>query len=65
MRISVDHARCEGHGLCANQAPHVFGLDDDAEPTYRFDGADVPDEHQSAARTAVNVCPVAALRVLS
>ncbi|WP_406432401.1 ferredoxin [Streptomyces sp. NBC_00631] len=65
MKISVDYARCEGHGLCADQAPHVFSLDGEAELIYRFDGADVPDEHRSAARTAVNVCPVAALRVVS
>ncbi|MFF0011337.1 ferredoxin [Streptomyces sp. NPDC005374] len=64
MQISVDYARCEGHGLCADQAPDVFGLDDDAELIYRFDGAEVPDEHRSAARAAVTVCPVAALRVL-
>jgi ferredoxin len=65
MKISVDHARCEGHGLCADQAPDIFSLDDDAELTHRFDGADVPDDHRSAARAAVNACPVAALRVLS
>ena len=64
MKISVDYARCEGHGLCADQAPDVFSLDDDGELTYRFDAAEVPDEHQVAARAAVNVCPVAALRVL-
>ena len=63
--ISVDHPRCEGHGLCAVQAPGVFRLDDEAQLTYRFESTEVPDEHQHAARTAVNTCPVAALRVLS
>ncbi|MFD4599847.1 ferredoxin [Streptomyces sp. NPDC058464] len=63
MKISVDYDRCEGHGLCADQAPGVFVLDDDAELTYRFEDLEVPDEHVSAARAAVNVCPVAALRV--
>ncbi|WP_405729067.1 ferredoxin [Streptomyces sp. NBC_00028] len=65
MKISVDYARCEGHGMCADQAPLLFSLDEDAELTYHFDGADVPDEHQPAARAAVNACPVAALRVPS
>ncbi|MGA5417987.1 ferredoxin [Streptomyces pseudogriseolus] len=65
MKISVDHARCEGHGLCAEQAPDVFDLDDDAELVFRFEGAHVPDEHQPAARAAVEACPVAALRALS
>jgi ferredoxin len=65
MKIPVDHPRREGHGLCADQAPDVFSLDDDAELTYRFEGAEVPDARQVAARAAVNACPVAALRVLS
>ncbi|MEU2038799.1 ferredoxin [Nocardia niwae] len=62
MKISVDYPRCEGHGLCAEQAPAVFSLDDDAELTYRFEGADVPDEYVAVTRAAVNSCPVAALR---
>lgn len=65
MKISVDHARCEGHGLCADQAPGVFSLDDNAELTYHFEGAEVPEEHQPASHAAVNACPVAALRALS
>lgn len=62
MKISVDYHRCEGHGLCTEQAPAVFSLDDDAELIYRFEGADVPDEYVTVARAAVNSCPVAALR---
>jgi ferredoxin len=65
LKISVDYNRCEGHGLCAEQAPSVFDLDDDAELTYRFEGKDVPDELARAASAAVNSCPVAALRELS
>lgn len=65
MKISVDYARCEGHGLCAEQAPDVFSLDDDAELTHHFEGAEVPDEHRAAARAAVDACPVAALRALT
>jgi ferredoxin len=30
MKIHVDYARCEGHGLCADQAPTLFSLNDDA-----------------------------------
>ncbi|MBF6166965.1 ferredoxin [Streptomyces gardneri] len=61
MMISVDYPRCEGHGLCAEQAPAVFSLDD-AELIYRFEGTDVPDEYVTVARAAVDSCPVAALR---
>ena len=65
MKISVDYPRCEGHGMCAAQAPEVFSLDDDAELIYRFEGAEVPGDLVTAARTAVNSCPVAALREIS
>jgi ferredoxin len=65
VRISVDHDRCEGHGLCAGQAPAVFDLDDDAQVVYRFEGQTVPLEHCAVARAAVDVCPVAALRELN
>ena len=64
MKISVDYDRCEGHGLCAEQAPAIFELDDDAELVHHFEGADIPPEHLAAARAAVTSCPVAALREL-
>jgi ferredoxin len=42
--------------------PVVFSLDDEANPTYRFEGPEVPGEHAAAARAAVSSCPVAGLR---
>lgn len=30
MRVMVDQERCQGHGLCAMNAPEVFALDDDS-----------------------------------
>ncbi|WP_054811339.1 ferredoxin [Nocardia arizonensis] len=65
MKITVDYARCEGHGLCAEQAPEVFSLDDDTELIYHFDGENVPDDKVTAARAAIVSCPVAALREAS
>ncbi|WP_280355526.1 ferredoxin [Nocardia otitidiscaviarum] len=65
MKITVDYDRCEGHGLCAEQAPAVFSLDDDAELTYHFEGADVPGDEVAAAQAAIVSCPVAALRASS
>ena len=62
LRIDVDYDRCEGHGLCAEQAPDLFSLDDDAELTYHSDGADLPGEAHGRARAAIAACPVAALR---
>lgn len=65
MKISVDYDRCEGHGLCAEQSPALFELDDDAELVYQFEGGTVPPEHAAAARAATNSCPVAALREIA
>lgn len=64
MRISVDYDRCEGHGLCTQQAPAVFSLDDNAELTHQFEGAEVPVDQVAAVLAAVDACPVAALRAL-
>ncbi|WP_063051357.1 ferredoxin [Nocardia arthritidis] len=62
MKISVDYPRCEGHGMCTAQAPAVFELGDAGELTYRFQDADIPEEHLAAARAAIGACPVAVLR---
>lgn len=62
MRIDVDHARCEGHGLCSAQAPGLFELDDDDALIYHAEGVDVPEPEVERARVAIASCPVAALR---
>ena len=40
----------------------MFSLDDEGELHYAFDGDDIPDDLAASARSAVGVCPVAALR---
>ncbi|MCQ4121040.1 ferredoxin [Rhodococcus tibetensis] len=62
MRIDVDWDRCEGHGLCAEQAPEVFSLDDDGELEYAYQDSDIPDNVASGVKSAIGACPVAALR---
>jgi ferredoxin len=63
MKIVADRARCEGHGLCADVAPEVFDLDDDAVVIVRHDI--VPPELERKAEAGARVCPVAALRVVT
>lgn len=63
MKVIADYDRCEGHGLCVDQAPDVFDLDDEGDLVHHFDGADLPTEQEAAARRAVDSCPVAALRM--
>ncbi|HWJ81197.1 MAG TPA: ferredoxin [Nocardioides sp.] len=62
MKIDVDYDRCEGHGLCTEQAPDLFSLDDEAELTYHAEGSEVSPAQHARARAAIASCPVAALR---
>ena len=61
MRVDADRERCEGHGLCADVAPEVFELDDDAVVVVLHE--QVPPALQRKAEAGARVCPVAALRV--
>lgn len=60
MRITLDRPRCEGHGLCEEAAPQLMHLDDEGELVL---DVEVVDDEPDAARAAVRVCPVAALRI--
>ena len=61
MRIVADRERCEGHGLCADTAPEIYELDDEAIVVLLHDP--VPAELERKAEGGARVCPVAALRV--
>ena len=64
MRIVLDRARCEGHGLCEEAAPELMHLDDEGELV--LDREEISDSDSAAtaqANAAVRVCPVAALRL--
>lgn len=61
MKIVLDRPRCEGHGLCEEVAPKLMHLDDAGELI--LDVEDVTDENLDAAKAAVRVCPVAALKL--
>lgn len=61
MKIELDRPRCEGHGLCEEAAPALMHLDDDGELV--IDVGEVGASQLDAAKAAVRVCPVAALRL--
>lgn len=61
MKIILDRPRCEGHGLCEEVAPTLMHLDDAGELV--LDVVDVNDDQLDAAKEAVRVCPVAALKL--
>jgi ferredoxin len=61
VKIAADRDRCEGHGLCADTAPEVYELDDDAVVVLIHEV--VPAQLERRAEAGARVCPVAALRV--
>ena len=62
MKIAADYDRCEGHGLCAEQAPAVFDLDDEGDLVHHFEGQELPGDLEAEGQRAIDSCPVAALR---
>ncbi|MGW9405787.1 ferredoxin [Arthrobacter sp. NPDC055585] len=63
MKIELDRPRCEGHGLCEEAAPELMHLDDEGELV--IDVPEVDGAAVDAAKAAVRICPVAALRLAS
>jgi ferredoxin len=61
MRISADRERCEGHGVCVNQAPSLLDLDDDDIVVILDPARGLSEGDETQARVAVASCPVAAL----
>ena len=60
MRIAVDADVCQGHTLCAMNAPDLFELDDD-DGHSRALVDEVPPGQEAAARLAVAGCPERAI----
>ena len=61
MRVSVDPARCVGHGRCYVLAPDVFGEDERGHCV--IVEADVPSELEDQARLGADNCPESAIRI--
>jgi ferredoxin len=62
VKIEIDRDRCEGHGMCEVVAPEYFSLDDDGNLTVLKE--EVSDRDEALVRDALQVCPVAALRLV-
>jgi len=61
MRIVVDRDLCQGHGMCEEEAPDVFRVEDDGTLTVLM--PEPPAEQQEAVREACRYCPCGALSV--
>lgn len=62
MRISIDPARCQGHGRCFSLAPVLFDSDDLGNGFVIGDGTVAP-EHYDLARKCLANCPEHAISI--
>jgi ferredoxin len=62
MKLTVDPTICQGHGLCAAEAPELIELDDSGYADVLGDG-EVSVELVDVAQRAVDLCPASALRL--
>jgi ferredoxin len=61
MRVKVDWDFCQGHGVCCEEAPEVFRLNDDGEMELV---QETPDESlRPKVEQAVRFCPTRALSI--
>ena len=62
MRVRADMDLCQGHGVCVEEAPAVFGLDSASNKVAVK--VERPDESLRAEiRRAIKFCPTRALRL--
>ena len=62
MKIVVDCDKCQGHAMCASQAPEVYELDDTG---YNSMGEfTVAEGQEEAARLGASWCPEGAITVI-
>jgi ferredoxin len=60
MKVRINKEDCIACGVCADIAPEVFTMGDDAAEVVN---EDVPPEHEEAVREAAESCPTEAIVV--
>jgi ferredoxin len=60
IKVHVDTTKCEGYGMCAQDLPEVFKLDEWGYAYVEADG-EVPPTKEDLARRAVLDCPMDAI----
>jgi sterol 14-demethylase len=61
MRVRVDRALCQGHGVCESEAPLVFSVSTKGELSILDEAP--PEELRALVEAAVKYCPTHALRI--
>jgi ferredoxin len=59
MRVTVDEETCIGCGLCAEECPEVFEMNDDK---VRVKIDEVPEDAVDSCKEAADNCPVEAIQ---
>jgi ferredoxin len=59
MRILIDLDLCQGHAMCAEEAPEVFAVDARGQLTVLQ--AEPPPSQHEAVRRACRYCPTGAI----
>ncbi|GFG65537.1 hypothetical protein MKUB_30270 [Mycobacterium kubicae] len=63
FRLHVDPNRCQGHGVCLDEAPAQFVFDDDTTQA-RSTGQPLPDSAHSHYQDIADLCPTAAITLI-
>jgi len=61
IKIEVDMAQCQHYGQCVFEAPNIFKLNDDDKLEYV---ASANDSERDNVESAVDVCPMQAIRIV-
>lgn len=64
MFISIDAAKCMGHGRCYSVAPDLLTDDDEGFVAERGSCWKLPEDQVAAAQDAADACPEGAITVL-
>ena len=63
MKLTVDHAKCQGHARCYAVSPELFPIDDDGYSA--IDEVEVPAGQEDLAGKGAAGCPERAITVLA
>ena len=61
IKIEVDMDLCQHYGQCVFEAPNLFSLNDDGKLDYH---AEADDSERDNVESAVDVCPMQAIRIV-
>ena len=63
MKLTIEAARCTGHGRCYTLAPQLLTDDEEGFVAERGQAIDVPPGLEAAARDAALSCPEGAISI--